>query len=156
MEDEVDKLNGFEYFNTLDLYSGYYQIEMEKDSISKTAFITCDKHYQIKRMPFGLTNAPSIFQRLINKIFTPLGSTVASADLEKKLEVVFKTLRENNLTLNPKKWQFFQPTINYLGIEISKNGVRLGKSKIKAVKNFPIPASVPNVRQFLGLCGFFR
>lgn len=169
IEDQLDNLRDYQYYTKLDLFSGYYQIAMEENAKQKTAFVTCDGHYEFNRMPFGLTNAPSIFQKVMTKILSPLGSTVASAYLDdiispaksfdegiKKLELIFRTLLENGLTLNPTKCCFFQNSVNYLGFEINKDGVKPGENKIKAVEAFPLPKSVHNVRQFLGLTGFFR
>lgn len=72
------------------------------------------------------------------------------------LEKIFATLTENGLTLNPKKCYSFLKTAKYLGFEINKDGVRPGEAKVRAVQDFPVPTSVHNVRQFLGLTGFFR
>lgn len=77
IEDQIDKLAGFKYFTLLDLYSGYYQIPMAKDSIHKTAFITPEGHYEYLRMSFGLCNAPFVFQRLMNKIVNELKERTA-------------------------------------------------------------------------------
>lgn len=124
IDDEIDQLRGHNYFTTLDLFSGYYQFEMDETSKSKTAFVTVDGHYEFNRMPFGLTNAPSTFQRLINRALGPLRGTVALDYLDenlcpgrtfneglKNLEQVFKTLRDNRLMLNSTKCHFFQTTI---------------------------------------------
>lgn len=169
IDDQIDQLRGYKYFTTLDLYSGYYQVEMEENSKEKTAFVTCYGQYEFNRMPFGLTNAPSVFQRLINRVLGTLRGTSAMAYLDdilcpgrtfeeglKNLKDVFKVLEENKLTLNPKKCFFFKNVINYLGFEINEEGVRPGFDKIKAVKEFPVPKNIHNIRQFLGLTGFFR
>lgn len=169
IDDQIDRLRDYKYFTVLDLFSGYYQIPMEEEAKPKTAFSTNEGHYEFNRMPFGLANAPSIFQRLMNKILNPLGSNVATAYLDdilspsksvedglQKLECIFETLSNNGLTLNPTKCYFFQTSITYLGFEINKEGVRPGNKKIAAVTAFPQPQSVHNIRQFLGLTGFFR
>lgn len=169
IDDQIDRLKGFKYYSTLDLFSGYYQVEMEEESKNKTAFVTCDGQYEFNRMPFGLTNAPSVFQRLINRVLGPLHGLIAIAYLDDilcpsktfeegldNLEKVFKTLLDNNLTLNPSKCHFFKTEISYLGFDITQDGVKPGVAKTKAVKEFPVPKNVHNVRQFLGLTGFFR
>lgn len=169
IDDKIDQLKDQAYFTTLDLYSGYYQIPIEEASKAKTAFVTCDGQYEFNRMPFGLTNAPSVFQRKINNMLSPLRGSIAMVYLDdllvpsktfeeglESLECILKSLLENNLTLNPNKCHFFQTQINYLGFEISKEGVKPGENKIKAVQDFPVPKNVHNVRPFLGLTGFFR
>lgn len=173
IEDQIDSLNGSKYFTNLDLTSGYYQIPISPDCRHLTAFITPDGLYQFKRMPFGLVNAPAVFQRTINKALK-LNSVdgnnkpaeaymddiiVVSKDFNEgvqKLENTFKLLNEANLTLNIKKCNFFQTNIDYLGFEISYEGIKPGKTKIEAVKNFPTPKNVHEVRQFIGLASYFR
>ena len=69
IEDILDRLSGSLYFTSIDLKTGYWQIEMEENSKEYTAFTTPDGHYQFKRMPFGLKNAPAQFSKLMHKIF---------------------------------------------------------------------------------------
>ena len=63
-----DKLGKQNYFTTLNMQKGYYQIEMDHDSISKTAFSCKEGHFEFLRMPFGLCNAPCTFQTAIQNI----------------------------------------------------------------------------------------
>lgn len=65
IDDQLDRLYGNNFFTSLDLFSGYYQVPIKDSSTrEKTSFITPDGHYQFKRMPFGLTNCPAIFSKL--------------------------------------------------------------------------------------------
>lgn len=169
IDDQLDLLNGNKYFSSLDLASGYYQIPVRTDSRHLTAFVTPDGLYQFKKMPFGLVNSPSVFQRTINKV---LGNTRFSSALAymddilipgkdfdeeySRLEKTFDLIEEAGLTLNLKKCHFFKENLEYLGYEISQDGIRPGKLKIDAVKNFPTPTNPHEVRQFIGLASYFR
>lgn len=169
IDDCLEKLKGCNFFTSLDLASGYYQIPMEEASVHKTAFITPDGHYEYLRMPFGLANAPAVFQRTINKVLGNLryGSALAymddilvpSIDFASglaSLREVLISLKEAGLTLRLKKCCFFMEKVDYLGHEISSEGVQPGSRKTDAVSNFPTPTNVHTVRQFLGLASYFR
>nr|CAH7733188.1 unnamed protein product [Callosobruchus chinensis] len=169
VDDHLEVLKGCKFFTTLDMASGYHQIPMAEESRQKTAFVTPDGQYEYLRMPFGLVNAPAMFQRTINKILGTMRFTTALAYMDDVLVPsvsfnsglialgdVLETFREAGVTLRLEKCKFFQANIGYLGHEISAGGTRPGTAKIEAVKNFPTPKNVHNVRQFVGLCSYFR
>lgn len=169
IEDQITNLSGNTFFITLDLASGYYQIPVASESRPLTAFVTPDGHYEFKRMPFGLANAPAVFQKMINKI---LGSRrfssalaymddllIPSRSIEQgfeRLEEVLELLQDAGLTLKLSKCSFFDTKIEYLGYEISADGVKPSVHKIASVSDFPTPRNVHEVRQFLGLASYFR
>lgn len=170
IEDKLDCLGGNKYFSSLDLASGYYQVPVAEESKHLTAFITPDGLYEYNRMPFGLANAPSVFQRVVNVMLKGTNNNnhvlaymddllVPSKSIEDgldRLEEVFIMLRNAKLTLNIEKCTFFQEEVEYLGYQISEQGIRPGVHKIEAVQKFPVPKNVHEVRQFVGLASYFR
>lgn len=143
IEDQISNLSGNKFFITLDLASGYYQIPMAEESRHLTAFVTPDGHYEFKRMPFGLANAPAIFQKMINKVLGSRRFTSALAYMDdllipsesvdegfEHLEDVLKLLRDAGLTLKLAKCRFFDTQLEYLGYEISADGVKPSERKI--------------------------
>lgn len=169
VEDQLDLLAGNKLFTSLDLASGYYQIPLSEESRPKTAFVTPDGQYEFNRMPFGLVNAPSVFQRTINKILMEAKIKYAivymddilipSKDFEEgmqRLGEVLELLKQGGLTLKLSKCHFFLESIDFLGFDVSASGIRPGTRKIEAVSKFPTPCNQHEVRQFLGLSGFFR
>lgn len=169
IEDQLDQLAGNNVFTSLDLASGYYQISIAEESRHKTAFVTPDGQYEYNRMPFGLVNAPSVFQRTINKILLEAKIKYAivymddvlipSKDVTEglnRLEEVLELLKKGGLTLKLSKCHFFLETIDFLGYEVNADGIRPGNRKIEAVAKFPKPKNQHELRQFLGLSGYFR
>lgn len=168
IDDQLDRLHGCNYFTALDLRSGYYQIPVSTQSKKYTAFVTPEGHFEFNRMPFGLSNAPSVFQRLMNKILAPAKNIAAvylddilihTKTIEEGLEnlkTILELLRKEGLKLKLSKCSFLMTSITYLGFEISNGRIRPGELKIKSVQEFAKPESVRNVRQFLGLTGYFR
>jgi len=169
IEEQIDRLAGMKLYTNLDMFSGYYQIPMSKDAREKTSFITPDGQYEFTRMPFGIANGPSVYQRMINQVLGPLRFTIAMVFMDDvlipsrtvedglyNLETVLETFVNANLTLNLKKCNFLCTEIEYLGFQISEGSIAPSKRKIEAVMNFPRPRDVHNVRQYLGLTGYFR
>ena len=163
----LDSLQGSQWFSSLDLKSGYWQVEMDEESKPLTAFTVGPLgFYECERMPFGLTNAPATFQRLMENCLGDLNLhwciiylddiVIFSKDpvshLE-RLEAVFRKLEEARLKLKPSKCELFWRKLAYLGHVISAEGVATDESKIEAIKNWPTPITVTDVSKFLGIHG---
>ncbi|XP_043262439.1 uncharacterized protein LOC122403150 [Colletes gigas] len=169
IEDQLDRLGMGKYFTTLDMASGFYQVPIAEGSIAKTAFVTPDGHYEFLRMPFGLTNAPAVFQRAVNKALRNLRYKFALVYLDdilipsetvqeglERLEQVLLALDIAGFLLNLKKCKFFKTTIEYLGREVSAEGIRPGAAKINSLLEARAPENVKQVRQFMSLASYFR
>ena len=149
IDETLDCLGGAMIFTSLDLKSGYWQVEMEEGSKPLTAFTVGPLgFYECERMPFGLTNAPATFQRLMQNCLGDLHLNwciiylddiiVFSNDPEDhlhRLRGVFDKLEKAGLKLKPKKCEFFKTKIAYLGHIVSAKGIETDPKKIEAVKN---------------------
>ena len=169
VDDSLDALAGGKFFSTMDLMSGYWQIAMDPADQEKTAFTTSLGLYEFKVMPFGLANAPATFERPMETVLRGLqweeclvykddiiisGSTVDQC-LE-RIRHVFGRLSEANLKLKPSKCTFFKRSVQFLGHIVSEEVFNTDPSKVQAVRDWPQPKSVKQVRSFLGLCSYYR
>ncbi len=147
-EDSLAMLKKGNFFTTLDLFAGYWQIPLASDSKEKTAFITDSGLYEFNVMPFGLCNAPTTFQRFMDATLAGLEwksllvymddiiifSSTFSEHV-KDLDEVFTRLDIANITLNINKCEFFKEKIHYLGHVVSVEGIQPSQDKIKAILN---------------------
>jgi hypothetical protein len=171
IDDTLDSLSGHKWFSTLDLKSGYWQVEISPEDKEKTAFITGSGQglWQFKVMPFGLCNAPATFERLMETVLRGLSYEaclvylddiiIVGRDFEDhlgNLRKVLNRLRESNLKLNAKKCNLFRRQVTYLGHIISDRGVQTDPEKVSAVKEWNRPEDVHQLRSFLGLCSYYR
>ena len=169
MQDLVTQIGGKKIYSSIDLLQGFLQVPMEENSKKYTAFSTPTGHWEFERMPFGLQGSPITFTRLVNTVFHGmLGKSIfiymddlliATNTIEEHLtilEEVLDRLRLAGLKLKLEKCDFLKKKIVYLGHVISEEGVAVNPEKVKAISNFPEPHNKKNVKQFLGLAGFFR
>ena len=169
IDESLDQLSGSTWFSTLDLCSGYWQVEMHSDDRPKTAFATRRGLFEFNVMPFGLSCAPATFERLMESVLAGLqwdiclvyldDIIVTGKTFEQMLEnlgKVFDRLKKANLKLKAKKCCLFAKEVVYLGHVVSEKGLATDPSKITAVKEWPVPSNVTELRSFLGLCGYYR
>lgn len=170
INDHVDRLGKTNVFSAIDMVSGFHQLRVSEESIHKTAFITPEGHYEYCKMPYGLANAPVIYQKTISKTLKPFieaGKVLVYIDdvllmsdsVEENLillDSVLKTLTEAGFSINLRKCTFLTKEVEYLGRVICQGQVRPSEGKIEALVKSPRPTTVRQVRQFLGLAGYFR
>ena len=169
IDNTLDCLKGATYFSTMDMQTGYWQIEVDEADREKTAFITPDGLYEFKVMPFGLCNAPATFERMMDNLLRHLKWTTCLCYLDdivvfsktfeehlSRLSTVLKCVQAAGLRLNPKKCLFVAKEIKILGHLVNGDGVRPDPDKVRAVTEFPTPQHIRDVRSFLGLCSYYR
>ena len=169
IEESLDSLAGAQWFSTLDLASGYWQVELDESAKEKSAFVMRGGLYQWTVMPFGLCNAPSTFERLMENIMCGLqwesllvylddviifGKTIEEE--MSRMREVFRRLRQAHLKLKPKKCMLFQKSVLYLGHVVTPDGIATNPEKIRDIVDWPIPTCVKDVRSFLGLASYYR
>ena len=162
------KLKGYKVFSSLDLRSGYYHIGLSDSAKPKSAFMLSSLgKYQFNRVPFGLAQAPAYFQKLINDILKGCNFAMGYLDdiiiysrTEKEhlehLEEIFGRPRAAGLKLKLEKCMFFKRHIQYLGHVISADGIQPLPEKLESIAKMPAPRNPKEVKQFLGLVGYYR
>ena len=168
IDEMYSRLKGAKVFSTLDLRSGYYHIGLSESSKAKTAFVTPFGKYQFEAVPFGLAQAPAYFQQLISMVLQDC-SDFAMAYLDdiiifshdekehlKHIEIIFQKLKAAGLKLKESKCDFFKREIHYLGHLISDEGIHPLPEKLDTICNMPKPRNPKEIKQFLGLCGYYR
>lgn len=167
IDDLFAKVGKTKVLSSIDLASGFHQIEIHNESIPKTAFSTDSGHYEFLRMPFGLCNAPPTFQRAMNTIFNNIPNVLVCRDdiiiysntIEEHfvhLKTVFNLLSPHNLKIQLDKTEFIKSELLLLGHIISKEGIKPNPRKLEAIDKFPLPKTKQKSRQFLGLTGYYR
>nr|XP_027186773.1 uncharacterized protein LOC101514449 [Cicer arietinum] len=152
IDELFDQLQGAQCFSKIDLRSGYHQLKIKRDDITKIAFRTRYGHYEFLVMSFGLTNAPTTFMDLMNCVFKPfldqfvivfiddiLVYSKSKEEHKRHLRLVLQTLRDKQLYAKFSKCQFWLDSVAFLGHVVSKNGISVDPSKVEAVQSWPRP-----------------
>ncbi|KAI3523729.1 hypothetical protein L1887_02080 [Cichorium endivia] len=169
IDDLFDQLQGASYFSKIDLRSGYHQLRVHEGDIPKTAFRTRYGHYEFLVMPFGLTNAPAVFMDLMNRVCRPyldkfvivfiddiLIYSRSKEDHERHLSQILGLLKEEKLYAKLSKCEFWIREVRFLGHVIGEKGIHVDPAKVEAIKKWEAPKTPTEIRQFLGLAGYYR
>jgi hypothetical protein len=165
---------------TMDMKSGYWQIEMTESSKCKTAFFVPKGKKRFSRMPMGATNAHPFFVALavkLEKEWTqkalqeglPEGKftsaiivddiMLAATDiptLQKLFRCCLAVLIKYRVTLQLRKCRFFIDTAEFVGYDVLKNGNAPAHSKFEALTKLTRPHLVSDLRMLIGVFGFYQ
>ncbi|CAF1042195.1 unnamed protein product, partial [Didymodactylos carnosus] len=169
IDDIIDKLSDSNYFSTLDLKAGYWQISVAEGDKKKTAFVTTNGLYEFNVLPFGLSNAPSTFQRVINSVLGTLRWDIALVYLDdiivysptfekhvKHMDMVLTALEKANVKLNSVKCTLARKELDYLGYRITRAGIKPTSSNVNKTLDFPVPSTAKAAYSFVQMAQFYR
>ena len=169
IDETLDTLAGARLFSTLDLRSGYWQVQVNPEHWEKTAFCTSEGLFEFNVMPFGLCNAPATFQRLMDSVLAGLHWKTCLVYIDDiivvgksfdehlcNLQAVLERLRQAGLKLHPRKCQLLRHKVTYLGHVVSAQGIAPDPDKTDRVNHWLTPQSAKEVQQFLGLANYYR
>ncbi|XP_058817373.1 uncharacterized protein K02A2.6-like [Topomyia yanbarensis] len=164
-QDLFSRLSGKRVFTVLDLSSGFWQMELDRESSDLTTFMTPFGRYRWTRVPFGLNNAPEMFQRRMVQIFGDISGVEIyfddmaiagndEAEHDDILSQVIQRARENNIKFNMNKLQFRTNRVKFMGNMIGNGKVHPLEKVVKAITEMQRPKNVADVTRFLGLCKY--
>ena len=169
IDDLFDQLRGASYFSKVDLRSGYHQLRIREEDVPKTVFLSRYGSYEFRVMPFGLTNAPALFMDLMNRVFREyldqfvivfiddiLIYSRTEEEHAEHLRMILQTLRDHQLYAKFGKCGFWLREVQFLGHVVSDRGIAVDPSKVSAVREWGQPTTPTEVRNFLGLAGYYR
>ncbi|GJR57888.1 putative reverse transcriptase domain-containing protein [Tanacetum coccineum] len=169
IDDLFDQLQGSSIYSKIDLRSGYHQLRVREQDVPKTAFRTRYGHYEFQVMPFGLTNAPAVFMDLMNRVCKPyldkfvivfiddiLIYSKDEREHEEHLKAILELLKKEKLYAKFSKCEFWIPKVQFLGHVIDSRGIHVDPAKIESIKDWASPKTPTEIRQFLGLAGYYR
>ncbi|GJT09665.1 putative reverse transcriptase domain-containing protein [Tanacetum coccineum] len=169
IDDLFDQLQGSSIYSKIDMRSGYHQLRVREEDIPKTAFRTRYGHYEFQVMSFGLTNAPAVFMDLMNRVCKPyldkfvivfiddiLIYSKSKKEHEEHLRQILKLLKKEELYAKFSKCEFWISRVQFLGHVIDCRGIHVDPAKIESIKDWASPKTPTEIRQFLGLAGYYR
>lgn len=167
LQDFTYLLAGKQIFTRLDVNRAYHCIEIAPEDVEKTAIITPFGLFEFNRMGFGLKNSSQTYQRFMNTtvlqglnfLFCYIDDVIIASSIEdhkSHLEQVFERFNKYGISINISKCCFGQKKLEFLGYEVSPEGIRPLEDKVLAIKTFPKPQTIDELRRFLGMVNFYR
>ncbi|GJU64233.1 putative reverse transcriptase domain-containing protein [Tanacetum coccineum] len=169
IDDLFDQLQGSSVYSKIDLRSGYHQLRVREEDILKMALRTRYGHYEFQVMPFGLTNAPAVFMHLMNRVCKPyldkfvivfiddiLIYSKNKKEHEEHLKAIMELLKKEELYAKFSKCEFWIPKVQFLSHVIDSQCIHVDPAKIESIKDWASPKIPMEMRQILGLAGYYR
>lgn len=153
------------FFTKLDVENAFYQVLISEQSRVITTFIAKGGLFRYKRLIFGISCAPEKFQKIMETILSECEGALNFIDdvlihgateeiHDNRLAKVLQVLKKYNVTLNERKCVYKVKKLEFLGHELSGDGIKPTKDKVSAVQNFREPRTPEEVRSFLGLVNY--
>jgi hypothetical protein len=168
ISDLLQRLEGFQYATAIDLSMGYYHIPLDKYSQGLCGTVMPWGIYQYKVLPMGISNAPDIFQSIMMRLLGDLEyvhvymddilitSSGNFQDHMSKLKEVLKRLEKVGFRANVRKCTFAADRVEYLGYDISRQGIHPQPKKVEAILKMQPPTTKRQLRRFLGMVNYYR
>lgn len=167
IQDFTYHLHGKKIFTKLDLKMAYYWIPIAEEDAQKSAIITPFGLFEFRCMTFGLRNASQTFQRFMHEVLRGVKDCFAFVDdillcsenedeHKKLLHEVLSRLNNYGVTLSVDKCEFAKPRINFLGYEVTEEGIKPTAERTEVISSYPKPKTVVELRRFLGMLNFYR
>ena len=164
--DLLDSLHGKKFFSSVDLRSGFYNVELDEESTDCTAFSALGQTYKYLRLPQGIKSSPIIFQQIMTEILEDcdnclvymddvLLTSITEAGALKDITQLLERFQRHGFLLNPSKCLFGLKKLNYLGYQIDENGWTITRSKIQDLLDVKPPTTTTETRSFTGMCNFY-
>jgi len=167
----IHDLAGKRLFSKFNVRWGYNNLHIKEGNKWKAAFKTSEGLFKPTVMFFGLTNSLATFQSMMDDIFQEeitqgwlriyMDNAIIATENNKeehsaRVHHFLSKLQKHDLYLKPEKCKFHQKEVKYLGVIIGQGSVKMDLVKVEGIAHWPTPATVKDVRSFLGFCNFYR
>ena len=169
ISDILENIGTKKIFTKMDLRWGYNNMRIKEGDEWKAVFITPEGLFEPTVMFFGLTNSPATFQAMMNELLRDLTNTgkivvfiddvIVGTEMEEEhdelVAEVIKRLEESDLYVKLEKCKWKVKEVEFLGVVIGPEGIKMEKEKVKGVLEWPTPKCVKDVQKFLGLANYY-
>jgi RNase H-like domain found in reverse transcriptase/Reverse transcriptase (RNA-dependent DNA polymerase)/Integrase zinc binding domain/Integrase core domain/Chromo (CHRromatin Organisation MOdifier) domain/Aspartyl protease len=169
IQETLDRLAKARYFTKVDVIAAFNKIRVREGDEKYTAFRTRWGLFEYLVMPFGVKNGPGTFQQYINDTLRDLLDVFVTAYIDdiliysstmsehrKHVRMVLERLRDAGLQCDISKCKFHASEVTYLGLIVSRDGIKMDPKKVEAITGWKSPENVHDVRSFLGFANFYR